>query len=70
MTTVLTTAPSAYDYGYVVELETGLTVEQYEGQRNPPTNVRRVSIPADHVAYQTDRYLSGMYLTIIEEEEQ
>ena len=62
-TIVLTTAPSAYDYEYVTELETGLTVEQYEGQRNPPTNVRRVSMPAESVAYQVARYPSGMYFT-------
>jgi len=63
MTTVLTNAPSAYDYGYVVELETGLTVEQYEGQRNPPTNVRRVQMPAESVNYQVARYQSGSYFT-------
>lgn len=62
-TLVLTSAPNAYDYGYVVEHATGLTVEQYDGQRNPPTNVRLVTMPSESVAYQTARYQSGMYMT-------
>lgn len=60
---VLTTAPSAYDYGYTQELATGLTVEQYEGQTNPPSNVRLVAMPSESADYQRGRYHSGMYFT-------
>lgn len=64
-TTILTNAPSAYDYGYTDEVETGLTFMQYEGQLRPPTDVRRVTVPAEHATYQAGRYQSGMYFTIV-----
>lgn len=43
-----TTAPRAYDYGYVLEL--------YDGGEQ-----RVVAIPDDYVDYQVARYESGLY---------
>jgi hypothetical protein len=63
---VFTNAPSAYDYSYVVELERDLTYVQYEGQKSPPTTVRKLAIPRSHVQYQTDRYRSGCYLVEVQ----
>lgn len=45
---VSTTAPVAYDYGYVIPVQEG-------------GGKRFVAMPLEHVEYQTARYSSGMY---------
>lgn len=65
MSTVITNAPDAYDYGYVVPV--GETVYfAYAGARGVP--VRVVRIPDDSAAYQIGRYQSGMYIALTVDE--
>lgn len=52
-TIAITTAPAAYDYGYVIDRGV-VTIH--------PTEYRVVEIPNDSVQYQCDRYASGMYV--------
>lgn len=60
---VLTEAPAAYDYGYVIELDANV------GKRFGKV-VRLVAIPLSHVTYQRQRYSSGLYSSVIDNESQ
>lgn len=61
MVTLYTTAPQAYDYGYV-ERDTepvGFMV-LFKGE----APIFRVRMPQERVGYQTGRYASGLYPTL------
>jgi hypothetical protein len=66
-TAIFTDAPTAYDYSY------GLDLDELGGEtpyRNVHSNrdLRRVVVPSDHATYQSDRYRSGLYLALSQEE--
>jgi hypothetical protein len=54
----VTSAPDAYDYGYVIELS-HFTIDWLQ----PQGNCRVVSIPPDNAEYQLGRYGSGNHWT-------
>lgn len=54
-----TSAPDAYDYGYTQNVR---PAQHYAYEGCKPLHGRIVCIPEDRVTYQTERYLSGMYV--------
>lgn len=65
----ITNAPVAYDYDYTSSeaIHHKVGGDNVPGSRVP--NSRYVTIPDEHATYQTDRYLSGMYLVLEVEDE-
>ena len=64
MPRIFTTAPESYDYGYCQPVEDGLKRTSYHGE---PVRVVEIEDP-DYADVQTQRYRSGLYLALNDEE--